>query len=100
MVSPSFGPVFKVNVGVPVTATASLNVTLTSTVLPIFFVPSPVSEVTPETVAWEPSISKVLAWPREPAFPGVTNVKSVLFSIVMVLLLLTLIIFVLSLYKN
>ena len=75
MTTASEDPVSRVNCGVPLTVTASVNVTVIAATSPTLRVPSEVVEVTLETVGTTPSITKALLAPREPEAPGDAKVS-------------------------
>ena len=81
MTTASEPPVSRVNCGVPLTVTASVNVTVIAATSPIFNVPSEVVEVTLETVGTTPSITNALLAPRDPEAPGDAKVKVALFPV-------------------
>ena len=75
-------PVPKVNVGVPVTSTASERVTVIVIVSSALYDPSAVVAVTLVIVGEVVSRTNALLAAREPAFPGVTRVRVALFKAV------------------
>ena len=75
-------PVPKVNVGVPVTSTASERVTVIVIVSPALYDPSAVVAVTLLIVGEVVSRTNALLAAREPVAPGVTRVRVALFKAV------------------
>ena len=75
-------PVPKVNVGVPVTSTASERVTVIVIVSSDLYDPSAVVAVTLVIVGEVVSRTNALLAAREPAAPGVTRVRVALFKAV------------------
>ena len=75
-------PVPKVNVGVPVTSTASERVTVIVIVSSALYDPSAVVAVTLVIVGEVVSRTNALLAARDPASPGVTRVRVVLFKAV------------------
>ena len=75
-------PVPKVNVGVPVTSTASERVTVIVIVSSALYDPSAVVAVTLVIVGEVVSRTNALLAAREPASPGVTRVRVALFKAV------------------
>ena len=75
-------PVPKVNVGVPVTSTASERVTVIVIVSSALYDPSAVVAVTLVIVGEVVSRTNALLAARDPASPGVTRVRVALFKAV------------------
>ncbi len=68
-------PVASVSCGVPVTVTASLNVTVTGTTWPARYLPLGSGEETPLTVGWVVSMTRFFVAPSDPAAPGAARVR-------------------------
>ena len=75
MTTASEDPVSRVNCGVPLTVTASVNVTVIGMTSLILKEPSETKEVTLETVGTTPSITNALLAPRDPEAPGDAKVN-------------------------
>ena len=71
----SFGAVFSVICGVPVTVTFSLKLTVTRITEPALYEPLAVAEVTELTVGAAVSMTMFLLAPRLLAAPGVASVR-------------------------